>query len=491
MGKTYDDMAREVMRQYETDAYAYTCDAILQSHKTKIYPTAQQKGILDAISKPGAKVSVKSGHGTGKSSAESWAISWFVNVFPDCRVPVTAPSSHQLYDIVWGELHKWREGMVPFFKDQFIVTSDRAYIAGQQQNRYAAARTARRENPDALQGFHAPNLLFLIEEASGVDDSIFELAEGALSTPGCRMLMCANPTRLDGYFYRSHTTDRKYWNCITLNSEESPLCDKKFIERMKRYGTDSNTYKVRVRGEFPESSADNIIPLGLVESALDRDIQMPTSTPRIAGLDVARMGDDKTAIVVRQGGVITFIDQWEKRDIPYTIGRVMNIYRERKLFDSVNVDAIGMGAGVADQLATLHVPTLAINVSEATAYKEKYYKLRDELWGKAQEFYESRQCKIDTKQITENCVANSKEQQTQMGKELIGEFIGQITAVKYGFTPVGKFKAESKDEMKDRKLDSPNLADAHNLTFAEGQVQERSISGQKRDIKVVSMNKYV
>lgn len=301
------------------------------------------------------------------------------------------------------------------------------------------------------------------------------------------MLIVGNPVRAEGYFYRSHTIDRKYWTCITLNSEDSPppVGDPKFIERMKRYGTESNTYKVRVKGEFPESSSDKIVPLTLVESAIDRDILMPNSTPRIAGLDVARYGDDKSALVIRQGGVITFIDQWEKRDIPYTIGRVMNIYRERKLFDSVNVDAIGMGAGVADGLAVLHVPTMAINVSEATAYKEKYYKLRDELWGKAQEFYESRQCKIDTKLITSNIDETDKVKQAQIGKELIGEFIGQITAVGYGFTGIGKWKAESKDEMKERKLDSPNIADAHNLTFAEGAPMERSISG-RRNIKVES-----
>lgn len=63
---------------------------------------------------------------------------------------------------------------------------------------FAVARTA--SKPDALQGFHADDILYIIDEASGVDDKVFEPVLGALSTPGARLLMCGNPTQLSGFF---------------------------------------------------------------------------------------------------------------------------------------------------------------------------------------------------------------------------------------------------------------------------------------------------
>src|SRR6516162_5566156 len=66
-----------------------------------IAPTPQQVQILEAIAPPGAKVSVRSGHGIGKSTAAAWAVFWFLETHDFAKVPCTAPSSHQLRDILW------------------------------------------------------------------------------------------------------------------------------------------------------------------------------------------------------------------------------------------------------------------------------------------------------------------------------------------------------------------------------------------------------
>ena len=61
-----------------------------------------------------------------------------------------------------------------------------------------------KENPEALQGFHAEHLLFLIDEASGIPDVVFEVGLGALSTPGAKVVMAGNPTRTAGFFHDTH-----------------------------------------------------------------------------------------------------------------------------------------------------------------------------------------------------------------------------------------------------------------------------------------------
>ena len=67
-------------------------------------PTWQQRDLLLAIKEPGAKVSARSGHGTGKSAGLACAIWWKLECFDFSKVPCTAPSAVQLRDILWAEI---------------------------------------------------------------------------------------------------------------------------------------------------------------------------------------------------------------------------------------------------------------------------------------------------------------------------------------------------------------------------------------------------
>jgi hypothetical protein len=220
----------------------------------------------------------------------------------------------------------------------------------------------------------------------------------------------------------------------------------------KRYGEDSSVYKVRVLGEFPIAGDNNIIPLNLLEEAVGRDVNYDGSAP-IAGLDVARFGDDSTAIVVRRGGEIIYADQWHHKDLMSTCGRVAELYFEKKLFSKIYVDSIGLGAGVADRLKELGVPVIAVNVAEQAAYKEKYNRLRDELWFSSRDFFADKNC----------CIREDLK--------LKDSLIAELSVITYDYTSSGKLKAESKDELKKRLGKdgmSPNLADAFNLTLCKG-----------------------
>jgi hypothetical protein len=339
--------------------------------------------------------------------------------------------------------------MNPVFKDQIEITADRIYIKGAKDFRFAVARTARKENPEALQGFHAPNLMFIIDEASGVAEQIFETAEGALSTKGSRVIMTSNPTRTDGYFHRSQNKERKFWTTLAFNCIDSPLVDEKYpLQMAERYGIDSAVYRVRVLGEFPETSDDTLIPLSWLEESVDRDIDSPLSD-KIAGLDVARFGDDATALLIRQGGKILSIDKWYNLDTMATCGKVVEAYR-KQLFDVIHVDVIGLGAGVADRLIELGIPCVPVNVAEATAYKEKFNRLRDELWWEARELFQDKGCSISS------------------DIDLLDELIGELSIITYAFGSNGKIKVEGKAELKKRGVASPNLADSLCLTLYKG-----------------------
>jgi len=410
-------------------------------------PQRWQGEALDAIAAHD-KVAIKSGHGVGKTAFEAWVTLWWLLTHYPCKVAVTANSAHQLSDVLWTEIDRWARNMPKAFKDLLEFKSDKIALKGAPDS-FAVARTSRRENPESLAGFHSPHMLFVVEEASGVPNVIFETASGALSTPGAKIIMCGNPTRSDGYFYDAFHADREKWHCITVSCEDGEYVDPKFIGDMaEKYGENSNVFRVRVLGEFPTQSDDVLLPLHLVEDATKRDVEAGPTTPVVWGLDVARFGSDRSALAKRQGNVLVEpIKTWQNKDLMELAGIVLAEhdavpYSMRP--QAIYIDAIGLGAGLADRLRELDLPAVAVAVSETASLKDRFNRLRDELFWSAREWFEARDCHMP-------------EDDT---------LIAELTGIRYKYLSSGKLKIESKDEMKKRGQRSPDTADAFVLTFA-------------------------
>ena len=330
------------------------------------------------------------------------------------------------------------------------MKSDKINLEGASDS-YAVARVSRRENPEALQGFHSDNLLFIIDEASGVDDMIFEVGEGSLSTPNAKVVMTGNPTRTSGYFFNAFSAMRDRWTLQTVACKDSTQVAPEYIEDMGiKYGDDSNVYRVRVLGEFPRAEDDTVIPLYMVDSSLNRDVQVDPYTPVVWGLDVANFGSDRTALCKRRGNeVVEPIKTWQGKDLMETVGMVVQEYEMCKYKDrptDIMVDTIGIGSGVCSRLTELDLPARPIQVSESPSMREKYMRLRDELWFRAREWFEGRDVFL---------VQDDK-------------LIEELIAPRFKITSAGKIKVEAKDEFKKRLGGrSCDLADAFCLTFAQ------------------------
>lgn len=399
------------------------------------------------------RLSVRSGHGVGKTALEAWAILWFISTRFPVKIPTTAPTSHQLSDILWAELAKWHRSLserLPDLGAQFEWSSEKFALRSHPNESFAVARTSRPEKPEALQGFHADNLMFVIDEASGVPDNVFEVAEGALSGQGAYVLMCANPTRQSGYFFDSHHRLRDMWATMHVNSEQVAIVSRDYIDGMRRkYGRDSSIYQVRVLGEFA-TAIDGVIPLELCTAAQERTVEPLSSVKPVWGVDVARFGDDSTALAKRRGNVqLEPCREWYGKDTMQTVGLIVQEWNDTlpdQRPESINVDVIGIGAGVADRLQELGLPAYGINVAESPSVQDKYNRLRDELWFKGREWLEARDCRL--------CEDEA--------------LVGELTTPRYSVLSSGKIKVEGKDELKKRGVASPNLADAWLLTFASG-----------------------
>lgn len=303
---------------------------------------------------------------------------------------------------------------------------------------------------------HSDNVLLVIDEASGVPESVFEASAGSMSSVNATTIMLSNPTRSSGTFFESHNRMKHAWWTRQWSCQDSPLVAQEFIDEMRnRYGEQSSAYRVRVLGDFPLTDDDTIIPYHLVEAAQNRDIEVADDTDVIWSLDVARFGSDATALCKRQGPIVTELRSWRGLDLMQTTGRVVAEYEAlppSKQPTEILVDSIGIGSGVVDRLRELDLPVRGVNVSESPSMGDTYMNLRSELWFKCKAWLEDRSCKLP------------KDDQ----------LISELTSIRYSFTSSGKMKAEGKDEMRKRGLGSPDLADALCLSMASDAITAQS-----------------
>jgi len=441
----------EALMYYYDHPYEFVCDLILDSANTKNYPSKQQERFLKAlVTSKKTRFSIKSGHGTGKTAMLSWVIIWFMTTRPYCRIPCTAPTQPQLYDILWSEVAKWIKRIKdPRLKNSFEWTATHISNKWEKETWFAVARSSNK--PENMQGFHGDNLLFIIDEASGVEQNIFEVINGALSTEGALCIMTGNPTQLSGTFYDSHTKSKEYWETFTFSCLDSERVSQEYIDMMANdYGEDSNVYKIRVLGEFPVEEDDTIIPYSWAEQASNNEFDVEDRNADVhIGVDVARYGDDKTEICVRQENKVINWKTYSKKSTMETVGNIMLIVKEYDNNDVyINVDDTGVGGGVTDRLEELmgDNPNVTINGvnNGSKPYDEEAFRNRGaELWWNLR-------LKIRDIQIPKN-----------------DRLVAQLATRKYKLLSNGKIELEKKDDMKKRGLKSPDKADALTLAFID------------------------
>lgn len=411
-----------------------------------------QREELEALDAGETKLSIKSGHGVGKTAFCAWLALHFLLFRDDVKVIVTSPSSKQLTDGLIPEIQKWINKLPPWMASQLEVTSERMTRAPNNKNNFVSFRTARKENPEALAGVHATHVLIIVDEASGVDEVIYETGQGALSTEGAIAVLIGNPTRPTGFFFKTHTTLRQLWRTRTVSCLESTQVTPDYIESQRlTYGLDSREYKVRVLGEFPDSGSDSVIPREFVESAVDRDVS-PIEGSRVWGVDSGR-GGDPSGFCDRGPNYIYELKELRYDNLMQLVGWVKNRWdttTPRLRPTEIFVDSIGLGAGVADRLLELGLPVVSVNVSESASMSDRYVRLRPELWFAVREWFEARDVVIPST------------------LEHYAKLVDELCAIEQKFTSNGKTDVESKENMKSRGVASPNLADSLCLTFANG-----------------------
>jgi phage terminase large subunit len=407
-------------------------------------PDPWQAQVMMEVARGERRISVRAGHGVGKSAFCAWLSIWHMV----CRYPqktvMTAPTAGQLFDALFVEVKYWINKLPAPIRALFEMTSEKVTLKAAPEASFISARTSSADRPEALAGIHSEYVLLIVDEASAVPEPVFESAAGSMSGHSAATILIGNPTRNSGMFFRTHHALASEWRTYHVSCLDSPRVAPDFVKQISdTYGPDSGAYRVRVLGEFALRDDDTLIPAELVDSAMSRDVTMDTKEPYVYGLDVARFGDDRSVLCKRRGNVVTEFRVWQGLDLMQLTGAIVN---EAKVDTpaEICVDSIGLGSGVADRLRELGYTVRDVNVSESSAMNPTAAKLRDELWLSVKEWLNARACKLPK----------------------LPELRQELVAPTYTFTSSGKVKVEGKQEMKRRGMRSPDLADSLCISFA-------------------------
>jgi hypothetical protein len=415
-------------------------------------PWSKQVEILEAI-RDHVRVAVRSCNGSGKTYIAAHVVLWWLMCHPDAIVITTAPTAHQVRNILWREIRRAHHENAGAVGGKLLRTSlelgDKHYAQGLST-----------DTPERFQGFHEGHILFVVDEASGVREGIFEAIEGSMTSAGAKVLLLGNPTSLKGTFYDAFHKRRGLWKTIHISAFDTPnLVNDEVVQPAlvtpqwvadaeQNWGKESYLYQVRVLGEFPSESEDTLIPLKLVEFAANSDVSNELEAVSASveiGVDVARFGSDRTAICVRRGTQIVSLDSFRRLDTMNTAGRVAKMAREHTV-SAIRVDEIGIGAGVVDRINEMKVPNVeGVNVARRANKREQFANLRTELYDGLRDRFMGRRIQIPND----------------------SDLISQLASVKYSFTSSGQMRIEGKDELRSRGERSPDLADAVMLAFAK------------------------
>ena len=128
-----------------------------------------------------------------------------------------------------------------------------------------------------------------------------------------------------------------------------------------------------------------------VLGAVGRNISSLDYYP-VWGVDIARFGDDRTALAKRQKNkLLEPVKCWNSTDLMATAGKIKAEYDATPYQmrpSEILIDVIGLGAGVYDRCRELGLPVRGINVGEAAASRDNCMRLRDELWFKGREWFQ-------------------------------------------------------------------------------------------------------
>lgn len=291
--------------------------------------TAMLEGVRDH-----KRVAVAGGRKIGKDFAVACIALWWYASFPDARVICTATRAEQVDGVLYREIRKLFRGSGLCVDcrrtnpDAPRPCAHSAILTGKLGDTARSGikdvdgreiRGTTANEAESMAGTSGANLLYVLDEASAIADSIFDSVKGNVAAGSSRIVLISNPTREKGFFHEAFHTKRDLYWTLQVSSEQTPnvlagetvipgLASREWIEDMRRdWGTESPMYAVHVRGEFAELVGGRIFAVAAIIEAERRWNETEATGRLFIGCDPAGASGqgDESAFAVRRGKKIS------------------------------------------------------------------------------------------------------------------------------------------------------------------------------------------
>jgi hypothetical protein len=395
---------------------------------------------------------VTSGQGTGKSSYSSVIILWWLLMCAD-RIVILTGSSES------GLMRTMRPALLSVLHNSLVSgwfegnTEELRLIGSKNKLHYVLWSI---NAPERAQGVHLPpgycddgGILVWNDEASSLPNVIYESLLLSMDNDNCRMVMTGNPLKLDGPFYEA--TKIPSWHWIKVNAENIAYTNKAIhINLENTYGRDSNIYKVRVLGEFPNESDDRWFRDGNTKFPVSNTLSCVKDHLgyfKVAGIDVGEEGKDPSALVIRRAGVIEYLRLFKEPNHIRLKDRISEILISTGV-EYVAIDANGPGYGFCQIFACdLRFKVIKFKGSYKAAQEDAYSNMRTECYGNLHKL-----------------VADLKVQ-SGVSHEMVSMLRSDLKAQQVYLNSKGIYALVDKELIKKELGHSPDLGDALSFTY--------------------------
>ncbi|MDP3939773.1 MAG: hypothetical protein Q8R92_16775 [Deltaproteobacteria bacterium] len=402
--------------------------------------------------------STVSGRGPGKSAEVSWLVHWFATTRIGSTVIVTANGEPQLRSRTWPEVGKWHTLSINehWFDYQATSLRPQAWFAEAVKRDlkidtgyyYAQAQLWREEAPDAFAGAHNPHgLMLLMDEASGIPPPIWTVCEGFFTEPVLDRFwfVFSNGRRNSGAFYDTHHKFARMWRRRCLDARTVEGTDpNRYQKIIDMHGPDSDEARVEVYGQFPNQGDMQFIPAEYVQGAREREVALDMGAALIMGVDLSRGRKDKSVIRFRKGrdGRSLPPRRCMERDSVKLADWIAQAINDEDP-DCVNIDGGDLGGAICDILKDKGYKVHEIMFGSASS-DPQWDDKATEMWADMKGWLPSGA--IDNDPALERDLISREKRRVGKANERI--------------------KLESKEDLRERGLDSPDDGDALALTFA-------------------------
>ncbi len=445
--------AVELLRRWRDDPRAFVRQCLGAT------PDAWQDEVL-AAAVTHQRLCLKASKGPGKSTVLAWLVWWYLATRLHPKVVCTSVTEDNLKDGLWTELSKWQQ-QSPVLQAAFAWGLERIVYKAKPETWWCSARTWPKagdssQQANTLAGVHADAVMFVLDEAGGIPDAVAAAAEGGLANAAkesgreAKLLIAGNPTHLEGPLYRACTSERALWWVKEISGDpddpgRAPRVSIEWArEQIQKYGRESPYVLVNVFGKFPPTSSSALLGPDAVSAAMKRDVARAeySQEAKVLGVDVARFGDDRTVLALRQGRVVfgpTILRNLDTMQVVGQVAMLADVERPTAIF----VDQATFGAGVVDRLVQLKYPAIGVDFGGKPVQDLRFANRRAEMWWGLAEWVKA-------------------------GGRLpdVPELVSELTTPQYKFNAENRLQLEKKAEIKKRTGVSPDIADAIALTFA-------------------------